>query len=643
MGRTRLCAVLGLFAMLAAITTARAEDWPGYDSGGSRHDSSIVAIDPAALQVVWQRAFTPVRMKNGNVTIGSRNLVCVGGKLAILQPTEAGFPQERRLSLMKDRGDFDRGYVSILDAASGKTINCIAVVVRDGQRHNYWYPTGLLVDAADTVGGHHVLHWDAQSGILFLRSGGDGCFATAYRPLANLDGYRGGWQEGVAAFAAGRSVPQWKKEPWLLAPDEWSPVRPNDTSFFQVDVASPMLVVTGGNGHNQCRAMTFTDKNTGMPLDAKYTQELKPVNDPPLPKGDATKTPQPFAKWASVIVDRGRVYFLAAGDDNDADGVLGSACLCADSMTAEAEREKDRAGKGSARWKADNPDQGLHLCAYDYKYVPGEKPALTLTPAFIYRFVSPHKPALGPADCESYLETDHFYRNKAILSDDGGVWAVWQKSSATGAELIHADKDGAKTWPLGICKGVRGQDVWPHFALAEIKGGKYLVYYAGNAYRQDYLPDKPPYRPVDCFGPQREPGGPAQLAVFDIRNGKVAYTFDLSAAYPSLPPNLAQHYLDRSQMVVAGGWAYVAWIDLTGDKAQLRLLGFDVTASATHPVEKVFPLDFDSAKFPKSMLTDLIAVDGRLYALVTQASKLAPNVHMFEFQQIVALGGDARK
>jgi hypothetical protein len=270
----------------------------------------------------------------------------------------------------------------------------------------------------------------------------------------------------------------------------------------------------------------------------------------------------------------------------------------------------------------------------------------------VYRFVSPHVPTQGPADCESFLETDHFRRNKALLADGKGIWAAWQKSKAVGAELIYADEDGAETWPLGVCRGVRGQDVWPHFSLADTDAGKRIVYYAGNAYRRDYIDKEPPYRPIKCFsGPVREqyarvvledgeldpPGCPAQLAVFDVSNRQVTWTYDISPNYPSLPPNLDQHYIDRSQMVVAGKWAYIGWLDLDGDDAKLRLLGFDVTTAKPEPVENVFSLGFAAKNFPNSVLTDLIAVDGQLYALVTQAATMAPNRRVFDAQQVFAL------
>jgi hypothetical protein len=225
------------------------------------------------------------------------------------------------------------------------------------------------------------------------------------------------------------------------------------------------------------------------------------------------------------------------------------------------------------------------------------------------------------------------------MVEGGSVWAVWQKSSAFGAELIHAGEKGAHTWPLDICKGRRGQDVWGHLALANVNGRKFVVYYAGNALLQKYLDPTPPYRPVDCFSPEFEPPlGPAELAVFDIGRGSVAFSYSLSAQHQSLRPNLPQHYLDESQMVVAGRWAYVGWIDLTSKEAALRLLAFDVTSEKPAPVETSFPLGFDSEKFSKSHLTDLIAVDGRLHALVTRSSRLVPNVRVFEAQAIVTLG-----
>ena len=196
----RATAFLWILCLLTGSILHASENWTGYEDGHLHHNASTFEINPTRLKLLWQRIFDdPVSLPGGigsGVTHGSRNLVCVNGRLAILQTSDRGLPRE----FMK--GAFAKGCLSLLDASSGNLIQCIRVTLRDGNRHNWWYPTGLLVDAADTLGGMHVLHWDKATGILFIRSGGDGCFATAYKPLANLESYKAGTlQEGVPAFA----------------------------------------------------------------------------------------------------------------------------------------------------------------------------------------------------------------------------------------------------------------------------------------------------------------------------------------------------------------------------------------------------------------------------------------------------------
>jgi hypothetical protein len=73
-------------------------------------------------------------------------------------------------------------------------------------------------------------------------------------------------------------------------------------------------------------------------------------------------------------------------------------------------------------------------------------------------------------------------------------------------------------------------------------------------------------------------------------------------------------------------------------EAALRLLAFDVTAGAPSPVETALPLGFPSKGNEKTVLTDLIAADGRLYALVTRSDRLWVRDPRWQSQVVVALG-----
>jgi len=569
--------------------------------GNLHHNSSPTEIDPARLAVLWQRSFgnkvdLPSAYPGWH---GSRNLVTNGSRLALVAA---------------DCGTIvgNTAYVTILDAATGITENVIRTNQGEGPQmpdHRNW-PTGPGGDAHDTAQGIHVAHWDATNDVLYLAVGGDHCSRTAYKPLDNLDTYTpGGFQPAVYAFGT--------SDTWYLGIYGST----NNTAFFEVDPDSN-LISAGNTQHLMAGKYATIDKNTGAALkdhdaaaSAAYLVTPPDYSSPPSIKV--------FGHWGGTLLANGRAFLMGPGDDNGPDGFLGYNVT----MNHEWGTPPDM----------DDPDQGLCLVGSSIDEYGND------TVDFVYRFLTPHKPENGPADCESYLEMDGFFRNKAWLVDSAGagVWCAWKQTQADGVQLMHCDENDSEVHNLQVCQGMRGQDIWPHVSLAGVGSAEYLVYYAGNAWNREVVQTKPftgdDYKTA-WSATRTAPLGSAQMAVFNTTTRQLAWTCDLSALCPDLPPNDFWSYFDSSHLVVAGKWAYVGWVDLSQGNATLKLKAFDITeTSAPSPVEFAYDLGFPAATNRKTRLFDLIAVNGNVFALVTQSDVLMPDNHDWTAQHVIAL------
>ena len=638
-----------LVAAVVAVP-ALAEDWPGYEGGNLHHNASTVDIDPAGLEVLWQKRFDkPVDCRTTNPGFyGSRNLALVDGKLAVVACIEP-------VDVAKVATDCSYAYVTVLDARTGKVLNCIATTQATGpRRHQMQYPLRNHMEAYDTGIGITVMHWDPTSGILFLRNGGDNPSNTAYLPLANAASFAGRPQKGVGAYedfirrrpdwtdADGhtrqqKEIPQDAKR-WLDG-DQWdygnaNPKsfnnQPNSTAFFEVDPGSDTMAAAIAPSHTQSRGYFICNKTTG--------QYGKPysgvVSNGATPGEDRTV----FAKWGGIRVGNGRIYFMGPCDDTGGDGFQ------------------------TSLFKMDKPDQGLRIICSKVAWgrkrnappasLPdGDEAAFAaladtaeVTPEWEYTFHSPHQPET-PEDAESYLELDAFHRNKAWLLDGGTVWAAWKPTRAGCVQLIRCDAAGSRTFELPVGKGQRGQDLWPHISLAtvgekrNIPPGTYIAYYAGNALYRKFVGSQ--------WSPAEEtPLGPAALAVFDVSAGKawsvVLNAPDGSGPHATLPPNEAEGYFDRSHMVVAGRRAFIAWTDVTAHEPGnviLHLLAYDLAAGPEQkPTGKTIDLEIPKAGNARTCVFDLIAADGVLYALITESDTLTSGSHTWTAQRVVAIG-----
>jgi len=677
----------GLAALLLATVAVAGESWPGLAGSGLRHNASAVEIDPCAIAKLWQRQFAPLPIgdqdgpnneMNFHACKGSRNLTLRGGKIALIA---ADGP-----NVVNEATDY---YCTVLNAADGSTLNWLRIKSSAGGTRAYRWPHACVSASTDNVCGIVQIAWDPQSGILFTGQGAYSSSYTAYRPLADAGEPKSSeWRDGRPAYrelatkhadfqdAFGRTRAEqytafgpttliegmqpytWGLSGFHRAPNRAAGLKPtrydtdwetvfgrqgssyyNTSSWFSLDTDGPLIANCKGAawGHNTAGDAYLFNKHTGM----------KAVTAVPSVGG---VRPRPFTA-GGAIVGNGRVF--CAGP---AEGRLG------------VDRPEGRVPK---------IDQGLWLWAYDVAFSnrkpndglvgEGAKETATLTLAFSHRLPSRFTP--HPNDIESYgqsyYECDGFYRPKAMLIDGKALWIAWKPSQAEPVDLVCADDAGVKAYPLNVGAGCKGVDLWPKMSLSTTGGRKYITYFTGYAkHRRRFKPAdivtalkrmhgeafaRLPQKEIDLTVRQGKavgiwgkeflpPRGPAELAVFDAAARRLKWTYNVSASQSSLPANEFWTHLDKTAMVVAGKWAYVGWVDVTGAEAALRLLALDITAAAPKPVARVIPLGFASAANRKTALFDLIAADGKLYALVTQSARLWVRDPRWTAQHVIALG-----
>jgi hypothetical protein len=323
-----------------------------------------------------------------------------------------------------------------------------------------------------------------------------------------------------------------------------------------------------------------------------------------------------FRFWRGGMQAGGRIFVMGPADDCDGDGTFGNARGFGFGTEPE---DQDNWPRGLCM---DSPDQGLFLGAWD---AVGEGDQLALKPAWAYRLHSPHIPPKGPNEAESYLETDGFYRPKAHCWDGaGGVWAAWKPTRAGGMQLVHAGPNNLETWETVLGAGAMGQDVWPRIAATGQPGCETIILFAANAVHRPYICAGPRFGVIRAWAEEvQPPAAPPALTIFDAtsRNTRWTYTFTHAPWIP--PPHDSVGWQERTHMVVAGDWCWVGWVDATSDgEAALRLAAFPMKAGKPEPHLLDFPLGFPAREHPASALTDLIACDGQLFALVLRAKTI---------------------
>jgi len=646
---------VGVLVFGRNIRSGRAENWPGYEGGNVHHNASAVSIPPVNLTVVWDRTLGPPQdcYADRPGFFGSRNLTLVDGYLAVVGvPDSFGYPGVR-------------AYVTVLNATNGAVVNCIRTAQYHGPHVGQTTVTNNQMEAYDTGIGITWTHWDPQTKILFLRNGGNGANHTAYLPLANASNYagsgtyqsgKGAWEDFYATHPlhedqaglkrADKRTPTYAYPggPDCLLPDNWdycngagNSVFLNQAGFFDVDDDGDWILAVNSSAAAMAAGFSLINKYTGV-RGCHYAGAIagrESLIEPPPYVDPKPLFLRAFKMWGGSMLGNGRLFFIGPGDVGDA--------------TATSPGDSDLGGEDGSSI----PDQGLyilscHMQTRNYRpdegyEGPGADETVLIGPtAFNYRVSSLHLPVSGWDDAESYFEYDGFYRNKAWLVDGTGVWVAWKPCRTANVELLHCDEDGMQRYDLRVGAGMRGQDIWPHISLVVFDGVKYIVYYHGNAW----------YRPLDpqnqwAFSPTvTNPLGSAEFAVFDATERELIYTFELNnparTGYcPTLPPNEAEGYFDRSQMLVAGRYAYVAWLDCSGTTSSnvlLRFAVFDITGRRRIPVlTPPYDLRVPAEENRASCVFDLAAADGTLYALITLADNLCATNHTWSRQRIVAV------
>jgi hypothetical protein len=614
----RHVSILGLVVLLGAVAPRAPESWPGYE-GRLHQSSSSVDIPPAGLTVAWSRRFDVlVPVNEGRIwgdpgTMHSRNVVARNGTLALAATVDPAVPP-------------NLACVTILDAADGRVVNCLKTSQRLGSYKN-------MLDATDTAMGEQVLGWDPDTGILFLSVGGDQACRTAIDPLANLGTFAGQAQNAAAAYAslaanfpqvrsARRIVESDSSDPGRTRADEYNPNTgghpmppdqwdigsmygsndPNMCGFFDVQAGSEYLTVCKDLAHSGSGGIMLVNKRTGLAASADWNQSLNT---------DLGWTV--FKMWNGALVNGDRAYYMGPYDP----GVPGN------SVGASSVQSGLRLGA------LQFANQNLHPLDGGYVGPGSDETAVKTARLFDY--------ARASSGAGSWNEADATYRNKAMLLDGDGVWAAWKPAQAAPVQIVRATPSVNQAWSLSVGAGMRGQDVWPNVALADLGAqGKFLVYALFNARTAAGSP----------------PNGPATLTVFDAGAGTERWTFTLNTAagtgpYATLRPHSHELYFELARMVVAGSHAYVAWVDTqTGPNLLLQVAAFDLSAPSA-PATAPTPLSVDlgiavnsssaaGVGNRESRVSDLIAVDGTLIALINESPDLLRNGHVHA-QQVVAL------
>jgi len=635
----------------ALTTCCCGADWQGYEGGGPRHNASSAAI--AGTELLWSRSFPayfhPDISRREGSGYGSRNLVTHGDFIAVIGlGAEEEIPNEKRTYHPE---------LTILERQTGKTRGIFATRQRPGCNSvsRGSLPTGYFGNAVDVPGAFQVLAWDQPTGRIILRAGGDAPAMSSLSPLPQLEnwtpatisdvpgsfesdesaeGARGTTRGAAVSPLPSRPLNSWPKlDPEAargLGEDFFDFRGSNKASFFSVDPHGPLVVAPSSGNHEQGSGVHIWSKENGLQIAAAATRELPVV----------------FHFRDTLIADDGVLYGIGPAQDADGSGTLGN-------VTGIGENKPDHGKNGRfvfSRKDPGGPDQGMKLWArraifYEAGLITGFEELFTVD------FPSSHLPRRGPHDAYSYLETDGFQRDKAMLVHDGRLWVAWKPSLEGNVQLCWADASGSGSIDTGIGAGLRGQDIWPRMSLTTIKGRKHIVYAFANGYHREYLDQEYPWsaRRGSWSEERTPPDLPSGLALIEIETPRVVWTQNLTEAHPTLPINDYWLHADRMQMVVAGEVAWIGWVDLSGEKATLALAAYDLAATAPQFEMRSIALPFHSEEAKQSFCTDLIAVDGTLYALVTESDTLWPGAPSSEHfnhqaQHVLAIGnttGDA--
>jgi hypothetical protein len=488
-------------------------------------------------------------------------------------------------------------------------------------------------------------------GTIYLCSPGDHPGHTVFDVLANASGYAGTPQNGVGAFenfynnypglqdsmnypSAGytrHDLIDSDGGPGDLGTSHWDYQNSNGsngTSFFEMAPGSDWMATTTISSHNVAAGFALVNKNTGLlGAKAQQTTMVDSLGE------DTTGYWQVFGMWGGILINpvdstTTDLFMMGPGfdKDNPKDGRLG--------YKSWGDLDDGlRVGCLRVTSRNDRPDDGYPTTIYDRCGGLWSGAATK----FNYAYQSTGPAATNKHDHGSYNEQDLLYRNKAMMVVGDGVYIAWKPSQAGNAQLIRATPTVNQTYNLGVGAGRRGQDIWPNISYVDLGAdGQYVIYYAANAYYRGADPGNISY----WEWPRKAPLGPAELSVFSVGSGSVRWTYNLSTAYPSLPPNDALGYMERSRMLVSGKHAYIAWIDLSGTNCVLRVAQFDIT-TATAPSVAPAPLGVDLgipvATNKETYVNDIAAADRMVFVYVIESDTMSgeyyttPSLHTMNY------------
>lgn len=631
--------------LLFCAQVAFSENWPAYE-GNFHQSSSTVDVDPATIKVKWTRRFDKLTHINdgrgwsGDGTFYSRNLTLYNGKIGLCATTTTNKP-------------VNVACVTVLDAANGNILNCL----RTNQRYG---PYKSQYDACDTGFGEQVVAWDSETGYLFLSIGGDQPGRHAIDPLANLSAYTGTIQTAVGAYESLHA--QWpnirssRTQEQSKAPESTNPrlsredcprsdgIDPpqatdefpsgsisltsgpsNKAGFFEIQPGSSYIANDRNHAHDGMTVINLANKHTGLTASYEWYQSNK---------SDLGFTT--FKMWGGTILDKDRVYYIGAHSITNSEGGP------VDTKTFPIGRYK---GLRLAALKYENQNLGTNDGGYTG---PGMNETAVKKQLLYDYTVNSTDPT------NSWFESDtldNTYRNKAMLVENDNIWAAWKPGLNDPVQLVRANTAGVTTYNLSVGQGMRGWDIWPNLGYANVNSKKYLVYAAFNSVRfVNYVNLKPVVAPT----------GPTTITIFDADAGVEKWSFELNNAlgtgtYPDLRRNSYELYNELARMVVAGKYAYVAWVDTqSGPNIKLKVIAFDITsptAPSTPPVPFVYDLgvarntsadNHTPGGGPgnlESRVADIMAADGVLYVLINESCDLLRPGHVFA-QQVVALTSD---
>ncbi|MFP4522384.1 MAG: hypothetical protein ACLFQK_09585 [Fibrobacterota bacterium] len=605
------------------------ENWPGFE-GLYHQSSSAKDIDLAGgnYSVKWDTRLPTKWTFDGYNSTGaffSRNLTFYYGYLALVASTDDN-------AAASEHGAKDC-HVTVLKASDGTPAHCIYT--------NQWWGTKWAgADALETAQGEQVVHWDPETGVLHLIVGGDHCSHRSYRVLDNIDDFDPSTGNAVKGIYAWQHMQQYDfidsrgtfdGSPVIrsivdaldgnppLHYDEWdcgtigeNSHAANRSSYMDVQPGSPYLITTNSSGHNRASGTNIANKYTGrcaniVASDGNVQSNL--VKDMQI-AGLSDGTPV-WKRYGAMLVKNDCIYYMGPWDPAGTDQLTVSGLRLVGLRYENSDNQSNDGYSGPGAAETANPVEAV----FDYKF---EAPATSTWQPFI--------------------ESDTYNENKAWFVQGEGVWCAWKPAENSNFQLVRALPSGVQTFDLSTGADLKRQSnvsPYKHNIAYSSSGSGYVAYFVF---------------PTDHAETNQSKW---TLTSFDIGVGQEKWSYDLGQHFSSLPVVKAAGAFDHIRLAVAGKFAVISWIDNSQDYSTLKAVSIDLTAASapsSRPAVFEYRLDasstssVSSSAYPQTRLSDIIAVDGKLYALVYEDDQYSETrfqrAGYVEAQRVIALGPD---